>query len=172
MGENRVGKDGLIPAEKLGFWSFLKKIFFRKKNSRLNDAISIEELQKKYENGEILESEMTKKQVDALAAIYDRKILDLKTSNELLKEKIMRYRESMWALKRLDRSFANSIKREDVALLELQQKYENGEILESEMAPEQVEALSKLYDEKIAELKGTVKRLEDKVMKYKKKLAI
>lgn len=167
-----MGKGELIPVEKNVFWSFFKKIFFRKEKHSWTEMLSIEELQEKYENGEILETQMTKEQIKALTAIYDRQILELDTSNELLREKRIKYREGLWSKKHSGDALISSIKGTDVELLELKKKYENGEILESEMAPEQVEALSKLYDEKIAELKGTVKRLEDKVMKYKKKLAI
>lgn len=42
-------------------------------------------------------------------------------------------------------------------LLELQQKYENGDIIEEELSEEQIKELEKLYDEQIQKLDEKIK---------------
>ena len=58
---------------------------------------------------------------------------------------------------------------EETKLLELQRRYRRGEIAESDLTDEQIEALSNLYDKQIAELKKSIEAREQKIAEYKKR---
>ncbi len=55
-------------------------------------------------------------------------------------------------------------------LLELQKKYENGEVLEEELSEEQKEELEKLYDEQISELDIKIKEKKNELKQKIKKV--
>ena len=72
------------------------------KNSFIEDIKNIEneetkllELQRKYRAGEIKEEELTKEQVNALCALYDKQIENLRKSNEIRKQKLLEYRRKL-----------------------------------------------------------------------------
>lgn len=58
---------------------------------------------------------------------------------------------------------------EETKLLELQRKYRAGEIAENDLTDEQIDALSKLYDKQIEDLKKSIALKEQKIAEYKKK---
>lgn len=58
---------------------------------------------------------------------------------------------------------------EETKLLELQRKYRRGEIAESDLTDEQIDALSDLYDKQIAELRKSIEAKEQKIAEYKKR---
>jgi len=72
------------------------------KNSFMEDIKNIEneetkllELQRKYRAGEIKEEELTKEQVNALCALYDKQIERLRKSNEIRKQRLLEYRSKL-----------------------------------------------------------------------------
>lgn len=68
-------------------------------------------------------------------------------------------------------SFRDYIKRtedDDTELFELQRRYRNGEIADSELTQEQINSLCMLYDKQIQDLKKTIESKERQVIKYKK----
>ena len=58
---------------------------------------------------------------------------------------------------------------EEENLLELQKRYENGEIKEEDLSKEEVEALKKLYKKQIKEKKNSLEEYKIKIAKYLKK---
>lgn len=58
---------------------------------------------------------------------------------------------------------------EEENLLELQKRYENGEIKEEDLSKEEVEALKKLYKKQIEEKKNSLEEYKIKIAKYLKK---
>ena len=58
---------------------------------------------------------------------------------------------------------------EEENLLELQRRYENGEIKEEDLSKEEVEALKKLYKKQIEEKKNSLEEYKIKIAKYLKK---
>lgn len=70
----------------------------------------------------------------------------------------------------MDNEFWTRIKNtenEHTKLLKLQQKYENGEVLEKDLNNEQVNALSKLYDKQIEKLQKLISIKEKELAKYR-----
>lgn len=68
-------------------------------------------------------------------------------------------------------SFKESIKMtetEETRLLDLQTRYRRGEIGESDLTEEQIDALCQLYDKQIEEIKKSIKIKEEKIAEYKK----
>lgn len=51
------------------------------------------ELQRKYENGEIDDSDLTLEELDLLNKLYDIQIKELTKSNELRKQKLLAFRK-------------------------------------------------------------------------------
>lgn len=58
---------------------------------------------------------------------------------------------------------------EEENLLELQKRYENGEIKEEDLSKEEEEALKKLYKKQIEEKKNSLEEYKIKIAKYLKK---
>ena len=58
---------------------------------------------------------------------------------------------------------------EEENLLELQKRYENGEIKEEDLSKEEVEALKKLYKKQIEEKKNSLEEYKIKIAKYLKR---
>lgn len=54
-------------------------------------------------------------------------------------------------------------------IFELQRRYRKGEIADSELTQEQINALCQLYDSQIADLKRNISAKEQQLAKYKKK---
>ena len=52
-------------------------------------------LQKQYHKGEIREEDLTQEQVTLLCALYDKQIVELKKSNEVKRQKILKYRRKL-----------------------------------------------------------------------------
>jgi hypothetical protein len=95
--------------------NFFNKIFIKKEITSKNEIViekenkvnkdcigaikrqnfEILELQKKYRKGEIKESQMTHEQKKALIDLYDSQIKNLKKSNELRKQKLLRYKKKL-----------------------------------------------------------------------------
>ena len=55
---------------------------------------------------------------------------------------------------------------EEENLLELQKRYENGEIKEEDLSKEEVEALKKLYKKQIKKKKKSLEEYKIKIAKY------
>ena len=51
------------------------------------------ELQRKYENGELDENDLTLEELDLLNKLYDIQIRDLTKSNEIRKQKLLEFRK-------------------------------------------------------------------------------
>lgn len=64
-----------------------------------NEETKLLELQKQYRAGEIKEEELTKEQVNALCALYDKQIESLRKSNEIRKQKLLEYRKKNYKQK-------------------------------------------------------------------------
>lgn len=58
---------------------------------------------------------------------------------------------------------------EEENLLELQKRYENGEIKEEDLSKEEIESLKKLYKKQIEEKKNSLEEYKIKIAKYLKK---
>lgn len=54
-------------------------------------------------------------------------------------------------------------------ILELQKKYERGEIKEEELSKEEIKKLEQLYEKQIEEKKESLKNYKEKIAKYLKK---
>ena len=67
------------------------------------------------------------------------------------------------------RSNIRNIEIDENNILELQRRYRKGEIADSELTQEQINALCQLYDSQIADLKRNISAKEKQLAKYKKK---
>ncbi len=59
-----------------------------------SEESKILKLQKAYRKGDIKEKDMTIEQISSLLNLYDRQIANLKKSNEIRKQKLLKYREN------------------------------------------------------------------------------
>jgi len=103
--------------------NFFKKVFYKKNESvefkTINESVEektniklivdstinngfiqdnnneLRELQSKYRKGEIKESDLTKEQIKQLSDLYDKQIKELRASNEVRKQRLLKYREKM-----------------------------------------------------------------------------
>jgi hypothetical protein len=103
--------------------NFFKKVFYKKNESvefkTINESVEektninpivdstinngfiqdnnkeLYELQSKYRKGEIKESDLTKEQIKQLSDLYDKQIKELRASNEVRKQRLLKYREKM-----------------------------------------------------------------------------
>ena len=55
-----------------------------------SEEIKLLNLQKKYRNGEIREEDLTKEEIEKLCMLYDKQIAELKKSNEIRKQKLLK----------------------------------------------------------------------------------
>lgn len=60
-----------------------------------NEETKLLELQRQYRAGEIKEEQLTKEQVNALCALYDKQIENLRKSNEIRKQRLLEYRSKL-----------------------------------------------------------------------------
>lgn len=67
------------------------------------------------------------------------------------------------------RSNIRNIEIDENNIFELQRRYRKGEIADSELTQEQINALCQLYDSQIADLKRNISAKEQQLAKYKKK---
>ena len=67
------------------------------------------------------------------------------------------------------RSNIRNIEIDENNIFELQRRYRKGEISDSELTQEQINALCQLYDSQIADLKRNISAKEQQLAKYKKK---
>ena len=67
------------------------------------------------------------------------------------------------------RSNIRNIEIDENNIFELQRRYRKGEIADSELTQEQINALCQLYDSQIADLKRNISTKEQQLAKYKKK---
>ena len=67
------------------------------------------------------------------------------------------------------RSNIRNIEIDENNIFELQRRYRKGEIADSELTQEQINALCQLYDSQIADLKRNISAKEKQLAKYKKK---
>ena len=110
--------------------------------------------------------EKNEKNIFEKIKIFFRKILSKKqepTENEVNEDILVEAEKSY--------SFRDYIKRtenDDTELFELQRRYRNGEIADSDLTQEQINSLCMLYDKQIEDLKRTIKSKEQQVAKYKK----
>ena len=57
------------------------------------DENNIFELQRRYKNGEIADSELTQKQINALCQLYDSQIVELKRSISVIEQQLSKYKK-------------------------------------------------------------------------------
>lgn len=55
----------------------------------------LRELQSKYRKGEIKESDLTKEQIKELSNLYDKQISELRASNKVRKQRLLKYRDQV-----------------------------------------------------------------------------
>ena len=67
------------------------------------------------------------------------------------------------------RSNIRNIEIDENNIFELQRRYRKGEIADSELTQEQINALCQLYDSQITDLKRNISAKEQQLAKYKKK---
>lgn len=67
------------------------------------------------------------------------------------------------------RSNIRNIEIDENNIFELQRRYRKGEIADSELTQEQINALCQLYDSQISDLKRNISAKEQQLAKYKKK---
>ena len=114
----KVETTNLMEIKEIGIWSkiknFFKKVFYKKNesveektnikpivDSTINNGFiqdnnkELRELQSKYRKGEIKESDLTKEQIKQLSDLYDKQIKELRASNEVRKQRLLKYREKM-----------------------------------------------------------------------------
>ena len=60
-----------------------------------NKEAKILGLQKAYRKGNIEENNMTEEEISSLLNLYDKQIANLKKSNEIRKQKLLKYRKNM-----------------------------------------------------------------------------
>ena len=58
-----------------------------------NDEMLLLKLQNEFRSGIIKEEDMSEEQISALCELYDRQIANLKKSNNLRKQKLLKYRK-------------------------------------------------------------------------------
>ena len=110
--------------------------------------------------------EKNEKNIFEKIKIFFRKIFSKKqepTENEVNEDILVEAEKSY--------SFRDYIKRtenDDTELFELQRRYRNGEIADSDLTQEQINSLCMLYDKQIEDLKRSIKSKEQQVAKYKK----
>lgn len=83
--ENNI--ESLSENDRVSFVKSLKNIE--------NEETKLLKLQKKYRNGEIKEQELTEEQTNSLCLLYDKQIAELKKSNEIRKQKLLKYRKKL-----------------------------------------------------------------------------
>lgn len=91
INENNVAKEEIISTTQIdnesSFMTDLKIIE--------NEETKILRLQKAYRNGDIEEKDMTEEEISSLINLYDKQIADLKKSNEIRKQKLLKYRKNI-----------------------------------------------------------------------------
>ena len=60
-----------------------------------NEETKLLKIQKQYRSGEIKEEELTEEQVKSLSEVYDKKLANLRKSNEIRKQKLLEYRKKL-----------------------------------------------------------------------------
>lgn len=60
-----------------------------------DEEILLLRLQNKFRGREIKEEELSNEQINSLCALYDKQIANLKKSNEMRKQTILKYRRKM-----------------------------------------------------------------------------
>lgn len=92
----RKYKDNIVEKNDYNLKEDTKKEQFREyiKNIENEETILIK-LQQKYRNGEIKENQLTKIQIKSLCDLYDKQIEKLQKSNELRKQRILKYRKKL-----------------------------------------------------------------------------
>ena len=73
----------------------IKKSFMESIRNIEDEEIKLLKLQKQYRNGEIKEEELTEEQVNSLCALYDKQITNLRKSNQIRKQKLLKYRRKL-----------------------------------------------------------------------------
>ena len=68
--------------------SFMENI----KDMAENEETKLMNLQKQFENGQIIEEQLSEQQRFSLSELYDKQIADLRKSNELRKKRLLEYK--------------------------------------------------------------------------------
>lgn len=69
---------------------------FKKDIRKIEDEnIKLLKLQKQYIDGQVKEEELSKEQVNKLCELFDKQILNLKKSNEILEKRILEYKKRL-----------------------------------------------------------------------------
>lgn len=68
--------------------SFIENI----KDMSENEETKLMNLQKQFENGQIIEEQLSEQQRFSLSELYDKQIADLRKSNELRKKRLLEYK--------------------------------------------------------------------------------
>ena len=72
-----------------------KNKFMEKIKNIEDEEILLLRLQNKFRGREIKEEELSNEQINSLCALYDKQIANLKKSNEMRKQTILKYRRKM-----------------------------------------------------------------------------
>lgn len=91
--------------------------------------------------------------------------------NIFVKKQEKENNENLSEIKEHNNEFKENLKmnkEEEEKLLELQNKYRNGEIHEGDLTDEQIDSLCDLYDKQIAELKVAIEKTNREIEQYKK----
>lgn len=72
-----------------------KSVFMESIRNIENEETKLLKLQKQYRSGEIKEEDLTEEQVNSLCNLYDKQIASLRKSNEMRKQKILKYRKKL-----------------------------------------------------------------------------
>ena len=132
-----------------------------------NEETKLLKLQQQYENGQINEETLSSKQIADLEKLYN------KQNNELLKNNINRIGKikgnpNVTEFIKEIRNIENG----ETKLLKLQQQFENNEISEEQLTDEQKEQLLELYEDQNYWLEKSNALRKEKLLQYKKKMAV
>lgn len=92
----RKYKDNIVEENDYNLKEDIKKEQFREYIKNIeNEETKLIKLQQQYRNGEIKENQLTKIQIKSLCDLYDKQIEKLQKSNELRKQRILKYRKKL-----------------------------------------------------------------------------
>ena len=67
-----------------------KNAFIKQVRKIEDEETKLLKLQKQYRNGEIKEEKLTEEQINSLSALYDKQISNLRRSNQIRKQKLLK----------------------------------------------------------------------------------
>ena len=91
---HRIEKADIVEEQKKQQHNSSNNDFLERIKNVEDEHTLLLKLQKQYENGEVLEKDLSQEQIKALCDLYDTQIEQLKASNEQRKQKILEYMNS------------------------------------------------------------------------------